>query len=83
MSQNIKYAKNLQLSGDTEKDSSTASSFSVEFEFLLTLEAVLTGVLSAIVVPVFNEDRMIWYPNNLFHFTNSREKKVVFFYILS
>lgn len=58
MSQNIKYAKNLQLSGDTEKDSSTASSFSVEFELLLTLEAALTGVLSAIVVPVFNEDKI-------------------------
>lgn len=50
MSQNIKYAKNLQLSGDTEKDNSTASSFSVEREFLLTLEADLTCALSVIAV---------------------------------
>lgn len=62
MSQNIKYAKNLQLSGDTEKDNSTASSFSVEREFLLTLEADLTCALSVIAVLLCSQDNKQVYP---------------------
>ena len=59
MSQNIKYAKNLQLSGDTEKESSTASSLSVEFELLLTLEAVLTCAMSVIAVLLCIQDNKL------------------------